>query len=153
MIPNSLFSSFYVVTIEGEYARSLFAPNHNIESVKVVSTKLENDFVAQAKANDVIEHLKKDLTSFDEEVKYNDLFTPKAPEMVWASLNRRKNAEPFDDLGDLVIFKSTLNLDNGLVSVKVLADPDEADALVSNYSKMQNVPQMPNVASHSRSFH
>lgn len=151
MIPNTLFSSFYLVTIDGDYAKSLFDFNLNIESVKVVSRKFENDFVAQSRANEILSELKTELSTYDETTAYNDLFTPKAPEMVWAALNRRKNVEPFDDMGDMVISKSTLTLFHGSVSVKVLADPDEADELVKNYAAMSKVPQLKE--SHSQRMH
>lgn len=143
MIPNQLFPAFYLVTMDGDFARSLFDPNLNIESVKVVSKRMENDFVAQARADEIIRDLKSELGAYDDAVKYNDLFTPKSPEMVWAVLNRRKDVEPFDELGDMVLYKSTLTLDHGTVSIKVLADPDAADELVMTYSKMKAVPQLP----------
>ncbi len=143
MIPNQLFPSFYLVTIEGEYAKSLFEINLNIESVKIVSEKMENDFVAQARAGEIIDTLKAEIIQLEETVKYNDLFTPTAPEMVWSVLNRRKEKEPFDDLGDMVLYKSTLKMDHGEVSVKVLADPDAADKLVSDYSKMRAAAHLP----------
>ena len=151
MIDNDLFSCFYVITLEGDYVKTIFAnDDYHIKSIKCVSKKLDNDFIAYSYLDKIKEKILPNLDNAEYSVLYNDLFTPKDLNIVWTSLNKNKD-NIFDDMGDSVFYKSSIKNDSINLQMKIIVDP----AFVENKLKQILTCNRPKYLpeNNARSFH